>query len=459
MRSVQVIAGIRIANRILNEGREALCCVWDRAHRPVGWLNLLVFATLLLLPGALLRAQEEQEDSHWRTSGDRVAVLWKRMEAGKTSLDTSSDKAFLRSLLKALDVPVESQVLVFSKTSLQKALISPSTPRAIYFNEECYVGWVQGGDLEVVASDPRGNFQYYVIQRPADVNTPPRLLTSNQCMSCHVGGELQIQSVHARASGYPMGNEDRFVTTYTSPLKERWGGWYVTGLHGTDLHMGNVTAKSGAQAVVLDRRRGANVESLKSWFPIEPYLVDTSDLVSLMVLEHQYVVHNALHDASRAVRRTLERTQGQLPHGPDAVNAAAQVRILDKQAEKLVELLLYAGEYQLQKGGVVGGVAFQKAFQRNRKMSSQGASLKDFDLRSRLFKHRCSYMIHSASFTALPALLKARIYARLNEILSGDPEDDSYGYLEREERLSIRQILMDTEPDIRACWESEKQSR
>lgn len=419
------------------------------AHQSQRLMSCLQVLGLLMLlaAGPLCAEDDHHEDANWLESRDPVAMLWRRMESGQAKLDTTSDKAFLGSLLKELDIPVESQVLVFSKTSLQKSLISPSKPRAIYFNEECYIGWVQGGDVEVVSCEPGGEPQYYLIHRPGVTEAQPRLIRSNQCASCHAGGDLQVQSVYTRPSGYPMGNEDRFVTSYESPLGERWGGWYVTGRHGDDLHMGNVTAEPGTRNMLLDRRRGANIDSLTGWFPVEPYLTDTSDLVALMVLEHQYVLHNVIHESARAVRRMMEEKAGS-----PIYEEASRQRILNKRAAKIVELLLYSGEYRLQAGGVTGSDAFQKAFHRNRKASRQGVALKDFDLHTRLFTHRCSYMIHSASFKGMPDVLKARVYALMDDVLSGREDGGDYAHLDASERQSIRQILMDTEPEIRATW-------
>jgi hypothetical protein len=141
--------------------------------------------------------------------------------------------------------------------------------------------------------------------------------------------------------------------------------------------------------------------------------------------------------------------------GPDE---ATQQRIVNKRAEKIVELLLFTGEYALQGDGVTGGDAFQIAFRRNRKTSTQGDSLKDFDLHTRMFKHRCSYMIHSATFKAMPELLKTRVYALLDDVLSGRSGGSDYAHLGNGERQTIRQILLETEPEIRAAWNSKPAS-
>lgn len=393
----------------------------------------------------------EKELPIWKIHQDPVAQLWQSAEERGQPLEAVSDMAWLTTVLKELDIPVESQVLVFSKTSLQKAHISPARPRALYFNEDCYIGWVQGGEMEVVAADPEQGLQYYLIPRPFMKPARPEPVASDQCLSCHVGGNLQMQSVHTRENGYPIPDADHFVTSYESPLAERWGGWYVSGHHGQDLHMGNVLAYKRGGLVRLDRQRGANVESLEDWVHTEPYAASTSDIVALMVLEHQYVMHNTLHEAGRSARRVLNPP----PDGP-IYEAAAQQRILRKRAREIVERLLFVGEYVL-KAPVSGSVAFQTAFKRNQRPDSQGRSLKDFNLQTRLFEHRCSYMIYSGSFQGLPESLKQAVYAELDEVLSSEPAaNEVFAFLPKAEREVIRQILMGTDPSAQRYWKVEE---
>lgn len=402
---------------------------------------------------ASFNAQETDASSEpetWKTAQDPVARLWQR--AGKTGqpLQAASHAAWLATVLKELDVPVESQVLVFSKTSLQKSHIDPAKPRALYYNEDCYVGWVQDGEMEIVAADPEHGLQYYLVKRPFVKPARPMPVGSNQCLSCHVGGTLQMQSVHTRENGYPIGQADVFVTSYESPLSERWGGWYVTGRHGQDLHMGNVLAYLRGGQISLDRRRGANVESLEDWVNTSPYPAATSDIVALMVLEHQYVMHNVLHEVGRSIRRVLNPAPG----GPQ-YSADDRDRILRKRAHDIVLRLLFSGEYAL-KEAVSGSPAFQAAFRRNRHADSQGRSLKDFNLKTRLFDHRCSYMIYSTSFQGLPGPLKKAVYAELDQVLtSGGRESDVFEYLPVEERQAIRQILLETDPGAHDEWSAD----
>src|SRR6516164_690428 len=73
---------------------------------------------------------------YYQDPADPVARLQKRLESGQTKLDFAPNRGYLTALLKELDINIDSQVLVFSKTSIQTTHISPRTPRAIYFNDD-----------------------------------------------------------------------------------------------------------------------------------------------------------------------------------------------------------------------------------------------------------------------------------------------------------------------------------
>ncbi len=421
----------------------------------------LLAALLLLLTAASIG--HAGQDAHpappapGGTSADPVAKLWRKIVQGKASLDISSDKAYLASLLKALDIPIASQVLVFSKTSLQNALIGPSRPRAIYFNEECYLGTVQGGAIELIGMDPVNGPQYYTLEYPQSAKALPVIVQSEQCLSCHessrTGGVkgMLVRSVFPDAQGNPLLEYGSFVSTTDSPLSERWGGWYVTGKHGHDLHMGNVIAEPQGAQVSLPRQQGANLTSLDCLISTEPYLTKSSDIVALMVLEHQCATQNTLTAAGKTMREAMERQhslQEAFKEPRTDVPQGSALSILLDQTEKVVRKLLFSGEYELQDGGIEGDPGFQSAFQRNRHDDREGRSFKDFQLNSRLFKNRCSYMIYSESFAALPPVLKKQIHLRLREVLASfDPtRDKDYIHLSASEREHILQILEDTLP-------------
>lgn len=57
---------------------------------------------------------------------DAVAELNQRLQAGSAALKFDGPSGYLRSLLELLNVPVDTQMAVYSKTSLQSPLISPS---------------------------------------------------------------------------------------------------------------------------------------------------------------------------------------------------------------------------------------------------------------------------------------------------------------------------------------------
>jgi hypothetical protein len=397
----------------------------------------------------------------WKTSADPVAKMWEQVSSGRLQIDVSSKKKWVSSVLRALNIPVESQVLVFSKTSLQNSLINPQAPRSVFYNEEAYAGWAQGGMMELIGMDPQMGAQFYTLSYPESKGGQPVLATSDQCLSCHESSRtedvngLLVRSVYVDADGQPLLQFGSFLSGHESPIDQRWGGWYVTGRSGKDQHMGNVITTIRDDRPVLDRARGTNVMSLKHFFDTNPYLTNTSDIISLMVLEHQCVMHNKLTAGAMSAREAMVR-QHDLQKAfnepiTDVPQGSAQT-VIRSHAEKIVQHLLFCEEYTLQDGGVEGSPAFQDAFRKNRKDTTDGHSLKDFQLLNRLFKYRCSYMIYSSSFDALPAQLKNEIYAQLGAVLSGKNQAKDYAHLGESERRHIREILLETKQDLPADW-------
>ncbi len=211
---------------------------------------------------------------------DQVRELQDRIASGETHLDFGDKWGYLESVLRELHVPVSSQTLVFSKTSLQVAHISPEHPRALYFGDDVYVGLVHGGLLEVTAVDPQRGAIFYVMEQKKAAR--PRFVRKNEeCLKCHfsvntmrVPGFL-TRSVFADSSGNPIVEAGAYLTDHRSPLTERWGGWYVTGTLGSDRHMGNVFANGSHK---LDRERGANVTDLKGRVNTALYPAPSSDV-------------------------------------------------------------------------------------------------------------------------------------------------------------------------------------
>lgn len=389
---------------------------------------------ITLLTAVLWGPAAEAQEGSRKSPSDPVARLWRQVAAGQVTLDVSSETAFLKSVLRELDVPVASQVLVFSKTSLQRDLISPQQPRAIYYNDECYVGWVKGGALELIGVHPVEGPKYYLLQRSvAGLEKGPVFQVGKDCFSCHGGAALQVQSVKVDAEGQPLTGSVNFSITENNPLSERWGGWYVTGSSGKETHLGNLVGGRHPSPAT-------STETLSSLLPRATYLTDTSDIVALMVLEHQYSTQNALTETARAARTILERIT---PGAESPLPESTGRRLLQKHADRLVAKLLFTEEHELTGGGVQGSPAFQAAFLQSRRVASDGSSLRDFDLRTRLFKHRCSYMIYSTSFEALPGEFKKVLLQRLAVRLNDSTDADS-DWLTNADRAQLRLILRET---------------
>lgn len=383
------------------------------------------------------------------------------MASGKASLDRSDAWALLRDLLKAFQIPEESQVMVFSKTSHQNSRISPETPRLVYFGDNAYVGYCLGGLIEVSTIDPQLGPIFYVLDPNTPKNKPLHFQREQSCLSCHGGTFAQgvpgvlVRSVFPSAEGHPLMSQGSTLVDTTTPFEDRWGGWYVTGRHGDSLHRGNVIATEVGDQVEIDFEAGANIEDLGTLFNTQPYKRKTSDIVALMVLEHQTSTQNALTRAAHTSRRamhmqtTLQRELGEKVE-QNPVGTAR--RIIDHCAEDVLDALLFKDEAELPEGGIEGDEAFQIAFTKNSPHSSEGRSLKDFQLLSRLFKYRCSYMIYSLTFRHLPVQLKDTVMQRLDLVLEGRDDTGRYEYLSESERGHIRRILGETLPDAPDAW-------
>jgi hypothetical protein len=369
------------------------------------------------------------------------------------------DREIVKTLLHKLNVPIESQVLVFSKTSLQRQRISPEQPRAIYFNDTCYLGWVPGGLIEVTAADPVLGPVFYTVN-PATARTNPAecFVRDADCLRCHGGNFVRgIPGVFARSvftdkEGEPLLRHGSEVVDYRTPFTNRWGGWYVTGKHGAVSHRGNVLAREENGQLLADFTRGANVTNLSAFFNTADYLADTSDIVALLVLEHQTAMQNALTQASLSCRKMLQyqktlQTAFKEPLTEEPAYDSVK-SVFDSTARELTDVLLFKDEAELPPV-IEGAPGFQRVFLKTAVRTANGESLKDFHLAGHLFKNRCSYLIYSDAFLKLPGPLKRRIFDRLKHALRLKDPDSRYGYLEPAERARIVRILCETHPELR----------
>ena len=390
-------------------------------------------------------------------SAGPVERLGARLSSGELRLAHDPAGGFLPALLEELAIPVSSQVLVFSKTSLQAELISPSSPRALYFGEAAYVGSIPGAPLiELTSIDPERGPVFYTLER-SPTGSALLVRRDDDCMQCHAGSRtrglpgLLLRSVHPAPDGLPILRSGTTTVDHSTPFEERWGGWYVSGNHGAARHRGNAIAELDSE--VVDLERGANVEDLSTYFRTERYLSPHSDLVALLVLEHQAEMHNRIARASYAVRLALHREQdmNRLFDEPAGTRRPSTRRILDAQARALLEYALFDEESRLP-AQVEGSSSFAADFQALGRRDARGRSLRDLDLDLRLFRYPCSYLLHSEAFAALPEELLEVVYATLWRILAGPNEEGPGAGLSETERVDIREILLATQENLPSYW-------
>jgi len=401
------------------------------------------------------------------TPADRIARLQASIDAGAASLEFDPQRGYLPSLLRALEIPVSSQGLVFSRTSLQVDRIAPWTPRAVYFSDDAYVGWVQEGPImEIATVDPKLGAVFYTL-RQEQAARPVFERQGRTCLQCHdssstTGGVpgLIMRSVFPDRYGYVVPS-DQGVTTDRTPLADRWGGWYVTGNLGNQPHMGNIAAplvgheiaNPAAYLTKLRAEPSRPVADLSERFDPAPYLTPHSDAVALMVLAHQASIHNLITAATYEARRAEYDDQMAGSARVDgAVSEGARVRI-ETAGERLVRAMLFVKEAPLAQP-VSGTSGFAAEFARRGTRDQKGRSLRDLDLTRRLFRYPLSYLIYSESFDAMPAPVRTYVYRRLREVLSGQDDRTEFAHLSPADRDAVREILEETKPEFtttRAC--------
>lgn len=378
---------------------------------------------------------------------DRFARLQKALQKNEVKLDTADDKTFLASVLKALDVPVSSQLLVFSASSLQSEIINPRNPRALYFNEDTYIGYVPGGKVEIIAMDPAMGAMFYIFERLRPGGGVPAITRSDKCFNCHAGNAtrrvpgLIAESLLPMLSGASLETYRRDEQGHQIPLEKRFGGWHLTGQHhlkdeqNLSNLMGRTSSSRGFEKTRIEPGQMSNLDL---------HLLPTSDILPHLVHEHQIGFENRVFHAAYVMRKLLADGRGMVP-------MAAKDEV-EKLADELARYVLFADEAKLPSQGVEGDAAFIREFQRNKKAVSAGPSLKDFDLKTRIFKYRCSYMLYTDSWQKLPAALRERVYFKMGEGLREQNPNPAYAHLPVEEKLAIRAILKETLPGLPAWW-------
>ena len=312
-----------------------------------------------------------------------ITEVSRRLTEGAVQLRFEGSSGYLRSVLAALDIPVESQMLVFTKTSLQRRFISPQNPRAVYFNDRAVVAWVPGEPfVEVAAADARQGVIFYTVDQQPD--TAPYFTRRDSCLTCHLSYAslgvpgMIMRSVFPAPNGLPVRELGDYLTDHRSPFAERWGGWYVTGNAPSVVHMGNMVVADAANPTL---------KALAPAFDPADYLTPYSDIVALMVFEHQWHVTNLITRIGWEVR------------------VGASARAIDAYANELADYLLFVDEPPLP-GPLESTSGFAAKF------ATRGP-LREFDLQHRLMRYSCSYMIYSDALAALPAVVRDAVYRRI----------------------------------------------
>ena len=345
-----------------------------------------------------------------RPSRDPVARLLEQPSFAR------SGETSLLSLLKALDISPTSQMLVFSKTSVQRALINFRNPRAIYFNDDVSVAWVRGGFIEVASQDPEQGTVFY-----ASDQRPP-LQRRDDCLSCH----------HSlRTAGVPGMIEPM---THRRPLELRWGGWYVTGRLGAQQHLGNVDVEPAQ--ISTGNAAAVSWPSVEGRFDTTGYLTPYSDVAALMVFEHQMLMMNLLTRVGWEARIAAQERKA------DVVTASVEQGI-----DELVDYMLFVDEAPIATP-LQGTSGFAEMFATRGPIDAKGRSLRQLDMKTRLMRFPCSYMIYSRAFDQLPPHVKEAVYRRLWEVLSGRDAAERYAHLTPDTRSAIVEILRATKPAL-----------
>jgi hypothetical protein len=420
----------------------------------------LILATVAALPCAASDDFEKEPIRYSQaTPNNRVSRLQDRINAGQLHAAYDQRMGYLPWLLEQLEVACSSQVLVFSKTSLQRNRIAPKTPRAIYFSDDVYVGYCRHGPvMEISAVDPKLGTAFYTVEQEAG-DKPVFTRQGDTCLLCHASSQTRgmpghlVRSTYPDASGLPILSAGTYRVDQTSPLERRWGGWYVTGTHGKMTHLGNLFVRDRRPPEQVENLAGLNLTSLKDRFDTSAYLSPHSDIVALMVLEHQAEMHNLIARAGIQTRLALyeeDELNRELRRPADYQSETAKRRI-KSACDPLVKYMLCCNEAPLT-DAIAGTSSFAQEFVQRGPRDSQGRSLRDLDLRTRLFKYPCSYLIYSDAFAALPTEAKDYTLRRLHDVLSGRAYSRDFDHLTSEDCRAIREILVATKRDLPSYW-------
>jgi hypothetical protein len=382
-----------------------------------------------------------------RATTDRIARLNDALASGQSSLTFDAPAGYLRSVLRALNVATETQLLVFSKTGIQASATGPANPRALYYDDSVVVGYIPGARaLELTAHDPEQGVVFYTLDQVE--NAAPRFARRTNCLECHVStSTLDVPGLITRshmlgADGGLLPQLPSHNVDHRTPVTERWGGWFVTGNYTAPVYSG--VAHKGNVTVAVHPTSGpatTSNEVFVAWLGGTPsargYASHDSDVATLMVFDHQARATNLLTRLGWEARVAAAA-------GTTAVGRSVQSAI-----DELVDYFLFVDEAP-PPGAVTAPKAFVDRFTASALRDRRGRSLRDLDLNRRLLRYPCSYMIYSPAFERLPAFVKEAVYQRLGSVLSSAAREAKYAHLTAADRSAIVAILRETKSDLPA---------
>jgi hypothetical protein len=392
---------------------------------------------------------------------DPIAKLQQRIDAGKTKLVYEPEHGYLKSVLKELQIPIDSQTLVFSKTSFQYKKISPDHPRALYFNDDVYIGSVhEGKAIEVVSFDPMQGAIFYLLDEH-QVEKPKFERAELDCTQCHIAAGTRgvpgvlLRSISPTPTGTQASASKSFITDQDSAIKNRWGGWYVTGKFtaAPDLSMGNAVVHEDSS----DSVTSAKLTPIAAEFDTTKYLSKDSDVVAHLVLAHQTQAHNLITLTNYRAR--IAAFQAAKANGDKAVTGELPDTFrqqYEKPAEQLLRYMLFANEASLAGLGFEADAKsdFALTFAAQGPRDHEGRSLRDFDLKTRTFRYPVSYLIYTESFDSIPEPAKTYLYHRLLQVLTGEDQSADFAGISSESRRAALEILLATKRGLPDEWRS-----
>ena len=384
-----------------------------------------------------------------RQADNRIEDLQKKIDLGEVSLEFDTTNGYLSSLLNELNIPLDSQTLVFSKTSFHRKLINSRNPRALYFDDNIYLGWTPGAELlEIGVVDRRLGAVFYTMKQRK--NEKMKFQRDDSCLSCHVSGRTGnepgffIRSIFPDEDGEPIARAGSDTIDHTSDLEKRWGGWFVTGEQ-VGNHRGNAIFKKGES---YDNKAlpAQTLQDLKHFFNPERYPANSSDIEALLVLEHQARMHNRFTQSHFQVIKALDTEVSINKALGETGRRPFTQKLINNSADHILEYMLFCDEAHLDK--IQGNTNFLQAFSAAKPKAKNGDSLYTLKFDKTISELPCSWLIYSDSFSGLNPVLKHAVLKQLKSLLTSKALPEKYIHL-RKTRQRIHQVLLETLPEYK----------